>query len=445
MVVDTTTLKDLSIFNPEEDASVFTLLNFTQTSNGAATLYEILATPVSDLDLILQRQKMIAILASKANQWPEDISNGTLMVMEKLYLSQIDKIPSRPNTVDAISYRLLHSTDYSLVRYTVGHAIDFVKGLEKIVALLNSPDNPPILQTLLDQIQLKLEKPAVQDMLGIRDKKRIPPAIQLKIGNYLLYHFKGHFFELQNYYCKLEAYLSLGKAMMHYHFVFPECVESDKPVLDAKGLWHILLQDAVGYDVLLDEQKNFLFLTGANMAGKSTLIKAIGVAVYLAQLGMAVPAKSMRISIFDGLVSNIQVMDNILKGESFFFNEVMRVKNTLLKISQRGKWLVLIDELFKGTNIEDAMRCSTAVIKGFLEIPDSLFVLSTHLYEIGENLKEHPNIMFRYFETEVINDQLIFSYQLKEGISTDRIGFIILRREGVLDLIEDIKRRNLTT
>jgi DNA mismatch repair ATPase MutS len=132
------------------------------------------------------------------------------------------------------------------------------------------------------------------------------------------------------------------------------------------------------------------------------------------------------------------VVDNIAKGESFFFNEVQRIKNTVLKISDGKKWLVLIDELFKGTNVEDAMRCSLAVIKGLIKVQTSLFILSTHLYEIGDELQGLPTIAFRHFETTVTEDALSFSYQLKEGISKDRLGYLILKREKVVDLLEKL-------
>src|SRR5262249_47760027 len=158
---------------------------------------------------------------------------------------------------------------------------------------------------------------------------------------------------------------------------------------------------------------------------KSTLIKALGSAVFLAHMGMGVPAGKMRLTLFDGLLSNINVVDNIAKGESFFFNEVQRIKNTIEKINNGKKWLVLIDELFKGTNVQDAMKCSLAVIKGLIKIRNSLFILSTHLYEIGDDLKVYPNISFKYFETNVKDDQLEFSYQLRDGISNDRIGYVI--------------------
>ena len=188
----------------------------------------------------------------------------------------------------------------------------------------------------------------------------------------------------------------------------------------------------------MSKDSNFLFLTGANMAGKSTFIKAVGTTVFLAHLGMGVPAEEMRLSLFDGILSNINVVDNIVKGESYFFNEVQRIKNTIIKINDGKKWLVLIDELFKGTNVQDAMKCSTVVIKGLIKIQNSLFILSTHLYEIGEELKQYQNISFEYFETTVKGDQLEFNYQLKEGISNDRLGYLILKKEKVVDLLESL-------
>jgi DNA mismatch repair ATPase MutS len=237
---------------------------------------------------------------------------------------------------------------------------------------------------------------------------------------------------------RLDAWYSMAVAVKKYNLHFPRFIEQDQPYLKAEGLYHVLLEKPVAYDLVMDPDQNFLFLTGANMAGKSTLIKAVGSSVFLAHIGMGVPAKDMELTVFDGLLSNINVMDNIAKGESYFFNEVQRIKNTIHKINDGKKWLVLIDELFKGTNVQDAMKCSLTVIKGLIKIHNSLFILSTHLYEIGEELKQHPNISFKYFETNVHEDQLSFSYQLKEGISNDRIGYVILKREKVVEMLEKL-------
>jgi DNA mismatch repair ATPase MutS len=174
------------------------------------------------------------------------------------------------------------------------------------------------------------------------------------------------------------------------------------------------------------------------MAGKSTFIKSVGTAVFLAHIGMGIPAQQMQLSLFDGLLSNINVADNILKGESYFYNEVQRIKATVTKISDGRKWLILIDELFKGTNVEDAMKCSTAVIEGLRKMKNSIFILSTHLYEIADELKKYSNMSFYYFETTTFADQLLFSYQLKKGVSNDRLGYLILQREGVVDLLKQL-------
>ena len=219
---------------------------------------------------------------------------------------------------------------------------------------------------------------------------------------------------------------------------FPVFLNQAQPLIDAQELYHILLPKPVPYDIHMSKDSNFLFLTGANMAGKSTFIKSVGAAVFLAHLGMGVPAKGLTLTLFDGLLSNINVVDNVVKGESYFFNEVQRIKNTIIKINNGKKWLVLIDELFKGTNVQDAMKCSLTVVKGLIKIKNSLFILSTHLYEIGEELKAFENISFKYFETSVSDDQLEFSYQLKDGISNDRLGYLILKREKVVDLLEKL-------
>lgn len=438
MNIDKTTLQDLAIFHAEEEQSVFNALNFTQTSGGAQWLTHLLNHPFEELKPILETQAILKLMLRHADKWPVSITNGTIMVLEKFYQSQIDRIPPQANALTAITYKILHAPDFSLVRYSVEHAIDFLQGMQQLAGIFEKEELPALLHTILERIRLMLGKGEIPHMLQVGNKKKLSPADQLRFGHYLLYHFKSPLLDLIDLYGRLEAYHSLALAINHYHLQFPEFQVTDEPNFNAAGLRHILLKHPVSYDVRLNLSTNFVFLTGANMAGKSTFIKAVGVAAYLAHIGMAVPAQNMQLSLFHGIISNIQVSDNLAKGESYFYNEVQRIKNTITRINNGKKWLVLIDELFKGTNVQDAMRCSSTVIKGLLKIRNSLFILSTHLYEIGEELKPFPNITFRYFETHVEEDQLHFSYQLKEGISNDRLGYLILKREGVVSMIDNL-------
>jgi len=437
MEIDNTTYTDLSLFNQEEDFSIFHKLDFTRTQGGRDQLLEYFNNPFGSLGPIMETQKIISIISDRADEWPLTISNGTIMVMERFYETAIDTIPHSHHLPGALTYKIFHAPDYSLVRYSVGHFADFVRGMIRVIALLDTPGSPPILTSLLRRGQRLLDGDPVLQSLGKLDPgTKLNPMQVIRYGYYIRERFKTHMTSLIEIYSRLDAWYAMAMAVRKYQLTFPVLNAGEEPYLEAGSLYHLLLPEPVAYDVRLDKAANFLFLTGANMAGKSTFIRAVGVSVFLAHLGMGVPAKEMRLSLFDGILSNINVVDNIARGESYFFNEVQRIRDTLIKISGKKKWLVLIDELFKGTNVQDAMKCSAAVIKGLIKIPQSVFILSTHLYEIGDELKQYPNISFRYFETAVKDDQLEFSYQLKEGISNDRIGYLILKREKVVEMLE---------
>lgn len=436
METDKTTLIDLSIFN--EEFSVFNKLNLTRTTGGREKLRKIFSTSLKDIRAIEEVQKTLQLILEKKEQWPLIISNGSVLMIYKYYESTIDEPPSRPTPVSAMIYKLLHGPDFSLIKYSTEHAFHFIKGMKTILAIFSNDPLPANLKKVLDAAEVLMEKYPLQVIFKNEKLSDLSAAEMLGLGHYIRYHYKENFLELIDLYSQLDAWYGMAMAMKEFNLSFPRFIQSGPPVLNAGRLYHILLDNPVAYDISLNQQRNFLFLTGANMAGKSTFIKAIGCAVFLAHIGMGVPAQFMELSLFDGLLSNINVVDNIVKGESYFYNEVQRIKNTILKVNDGRKWLILIDELFKGTNVEDAMKCSTVVIKGLVKIKNSLFILSTHLYEIGAALKDHPNIDFKYFETNTNDDKLLFSYQLLDGISNDRLGYLILKRENVISLLEKL-------
>ena len=438
MQIDNTSFNDISIFHQEEEFSIFHKLNFTRTVGGREWLRKFFSEPHNDLKKIIGTQKVIRTFMEHVKDWPVDVSNGTVLVMDKFLDYQLDPISEAPASFNNLLYRWLHNSDYSMVKYSVPHFADFFRGIRKIAELLENMELPANIQLYIDRIIGMLKETPLQKLSETEPGQKFSARQNLYFGYHLRGRYKTNTLELIDIYSRLDAWYSMAVAVKTYNLSFPEFVEQETPLVDAKGLYHILLPQPVAYDLQMNPEQNFLFLTGANMAGKSTLIKSVGSAVFLAHIGMGVPALKMKLTLFDGLLSNINVVDNIAKGESYFFNEVQRIKNTIEKINDGKKWLVLIDELFKGTNVQDAMKCSLTVIKGLIKIKNSLFILSTHLYEIGDELKNYPNISFRYFETDVNDDQLKFSYQLKEGISNDRIGYVILKREKVVEMLEKL-------
>ena len=438
MEVDKTTLADLSILPLDEELSVFNKLDFCHTAGGKLKLLENFNTPLTSIEAITGIQQTLKLILQQQQYWPKQISNGSVMVIEKFYQTGFETIPANPTAFSAFQYKLFHAPDFSLVKYSVGHGFDFIKGIQLLLQKFFSEDAPAPLKKILIRANELINKEQLAIVASNHKIADLTITQQLQLASFIRYHFKQNMLALIAIYNQLDAWHSMATAVQHYGLSFPQFLPGNEPVLEVTGLYHILLQQPVTYAIELTPAANFIFLTGANMAGKSTFIKSVGAAVFLAHIGMGVPAQQMQLSLFDGILSNINVVDNLAKGESYFFNEVQRIKSTVTKIADGRKWLILIDELFKGTNIEDAMKCSSTVIEGLVKITNSLFILSTHLYEIGEGLKKYSNISFHYFETAVQNDQLLFSYQLKKGISNDRLGYLILKNEGVVELLEKL-------
>ena len=436
MQIDKTSFNDISIFHQEEEFSIFHKLNFTRTVGGKEWLRRFFSEPHSDLKRILGTQAIIKTLLEHLDEWPTEITNGTVIMMDKFLDYNLDTISQNQHVLNNFSYKLLHAADYSMVKFSMKHFADFFRGIQKLSRLFSTVNLPVQIQFYIERIQKALQNESLQRLADIPADAKLSMAQNLYYANLFRRNYKTEAHELIDLFSRFDAWYSMAMAVKTYDLQFPNFIDQEQPYLKAEGLYHVLLQAPVAYDLIMHPEENFVFLTGANMAGKSTLIKAVGSSVFLAHIGMGVPAKKMELSLFDGLLSNINVSDNIAKGESYFFNEVQRIKNTIYKINNGQKWLVLIDELFKGTNVQDAMKCSLTVIKGLMKIKNSLFILSTHLYEIGEELKKYPNISFKYFETTVTEDQLEFSYQLKDGISNDRIGYVILKREKVVEMLE---------
>lgn len=441
MEIDKTTLNDLNIFNGENNLSLFGKINFTSTTNGEAQLKLFLSTPLKNIEQIKAVQDTLKHIIPLLEKWPNQISNGTIKVIERFYETNLSPIPENASFYHAKLYSILQKADFSLLKFSVNHCFDFIKGLKSIVHLLSNFETPTLLKNALHDIEKLTQKKSLEIIDKNEQFNQLTGKEIMQLGYFFRHQYKSSMFDLLKLHAKIDAWFGMAKSVKEHQLSFPVFVERERPFFNAKGLHHLILNNPTPYDFSLDQQQHFLFLTGANMAGKSTFIKSVGSAVFLAHTGMAVPAQEMELSFFDGMLSNINIMDDLSKGESYFYNEVQRIKTSIQKINDGKKWLVLIDELFKGTNVEDAIKCSTIVIEGLIKIPNVLCILSTHLYEISDALKKHNNIKFNYFETAFIDEQFQFSYALKEGVSNDRLGYLILKKEGVIQMLEDLSNK----
>jgi DNA mismatch repair protein MutS len=233
----------------------------------------------------------------------------------------------------------------------------------------------------------------------------------------------------------LDVYIAVSAVAQERKLSYAEALDAGECTLTATALWHPGVRNAVANPLSLNGNLNALFLTGANMAGKSTLMKSLGIAVYLAHMGFPVAARELRFSVLDGLYSSINVADSLDQGYSHFYAEVMRVKNVAQEVASGRRLLVIFDELFKGTNVKDASDATLAVITAFSQYRHCFFVVSTHIVEVGEAHKPHGNFRFLYLPTVMDGKVPRYPYLLAEGISSDRQGMMIIENEGILEML----------
>ena len=176
-------------------------------------------------------------------------------------------------------------------------------------------------------------------------------------------------------------------------------------------------------------------ITGPNMSGKSTLLKSIGLCVTLSHLGLAVPAEKCELAWFDVISIAINLNDDILNGYSHFMTEVMNLKALLLQACEHRRCFAIFDELFRGTNPEDALAISRRTIHGLSRFRESCFFISTHLHELKETTLADPNVRSHFIECQLVRNKPVFTYHLREGWSDLRIGQVIFEQEGLNELL----------
>ena len=204
----------------------------------------------------------------------------------------------------------------------------------------------------------------------------------------------------------------------------------------AEELVHPLVDHSVANSVELDQERRLLFLTGPNMAGKTTYLRAFATALYMAHIGMGVPARTFSFVPAAALFSSIAHSDNLRGGVSYFRAEALRVKAVAEALASGERVVAILDEPFKGTNVKDAFDASLAILRRFAMRDNCLFMFSSHLIELSEKLSVETHVCCSCFEAEEAGERLQFSYALKSGVSSQRLGMRILREEGIFDLLD---------
>jgi DNA mismatch repair ATPase MutS len=227
----------------------------------------------------------------------------------------------------------------------------------------------------------------------------------------------------------MDALNSAGNfAYNHPTFSFPSINESLS--LEGEDVGHPLLDEGVTNTISFSEKTNVWIVTGANMAGKSTFLRTVGINTVLAMCGMPVCATRFQCPIVE-VYSGMRNTDSITDHQSYFLAELLRLQSIMNQFRQGKRLLVLLDEILKGTNSVDKLTGSQELIRQLVHV-DGLCLVATHDVALGEMAAAFPAIQNYHFETFINGEELAFDYKLKPGVSTGKNATFLMKKMGII-------------
>lgn len=216
-------------------------------------------------------------------------------------------------------------------------------------------------------------------------------------------------------------------------YTYPEAC--DNFVLEGKNLGHPMLNRSVCVrnDIDISHNPYFLVITGANMAGKSTYLRTVGINLVLACAGMPVCADSFRFYPYR-LVTNLRTSDSLADNESYFFAELKRLKMIIDRLQSGEHLFIILDEILKGTNSEDKQKGSIALMKQLVSLNGN-GIIATHDLILGNLEEEFPEAIKNYrFEADIEGEHLSFTYKMREGVAQNMNASFLMKKMGITGL-----------
>ncbi|RZJ83853.1 MAG: DNA mismatch repair protein, partial [Chryseobacterium sp.] len=425
--------------------SIYSIYNNTATRGGAEILEKMFLYPLSDVAAINDRSNTLQFFAKLNIKFPFRTAH---LDSAETYLGMTDKRTKLSHQDDSLSRKFsnLLSTDgdYKSIYNGIKAAIGILQSMEQFISVISSSAPPTSYLLALEKIAEITADQELKPLLIVNEEQKLSYATAVDYDDLIRFRSYAKIKELLLYIYHLDVFITVAEVASKYDYVFPEALDGNEHTVRLTDVYHPLVKNAIANSLTISPASNVIFLTGANMAGKSTLMKSLGIALYLAHMGFPVAASKMEFSVRNGIYTTINLPDDLNSGNSHFYAEVLRVKKIAKELGVAKNLFIIFDELFRGTNVKDAFEGTVAITQGFAKKRNCMFVVSTHIIEAGEVLRARcQNINFVYLPTEMDQNKPVYTYQLKAGITADRHGMVIINNEGILEIIKSRKHKNI--
>lgn len=227
-----------------------------------------------------------------------------------------------------------------------------------------------------------------------------------------------------------DAYNSLGNfAFNNPKYIYPT-ITKNTTILNAKQLGHPMLNPAkrVDNDMVIDKEQ-FLIITGANMAGKSTFLRTVALQIVLSNIGLPICATRCEYRPVK-LISSMRTSDSLSDDASYFFSELTQLKKIVTAL-ETDEYFIILDEILKGTNSKDKAEGSRKFVEKMVKAK-ATGIIATHDLSLCEIATELPQVKNRFFDAQIINDELYFDYKFKDGVCQNMNASFLLKKMGIV-------------
>ena len=385
----------------------------------------------------------------KAFIWGVPVINSLLMITSLAGWTSFSWLGLSFGIFLVLSFGIIKRATY--IQETYGKQLKSLNGYARLIALAKAENwKSAGMQELMERFNLNGQSPiqALQQLSKELDR------LDLRNNQFLYVLLEGSiFFQLQEIVRierwkvrygqhisewletvgELDALCSLGTfAYNHPQYTNPELTEKPFCFL-ATQMGHPLMpaSQCVKNDATIPSRPFFLIITGANMAGKSTYLRTIGVNYLLACIGA--PVCCERLKLYPNqLITSLRTSDSLSDNESYFFAELKRLKRIIDLLNQGQQLFIILDEILKGTNSMDKQKGSFDLIRQFMQLKAN-GIIATHDLLLGSLIKQFPEEIRNYcFEADIKENELTFSYKLREGVAQNMNACFLMKKMGII-------------
>ena len=385
----------------------------------------------------------------KAFIWGVPVINSLLLITSLAGWTSFSWLGLSFGIFLVLSFGIIKRATY--IQETYGKQLKSLNGYARLIALAKAENwKSAGMQELMERFNLNGQSPiqALQQLSKELDR------LDLRNNQFLYVLLEGSiFFQLQEIVRierwkvrygqhisewletvgELDALCSLGTfAYNHPQYTYPELTEKPFYFL-ATQMGHPLMpvSQCVKNDATIPSRPFFLIITGANMAGKSTYLRTIGVNYLLASIGA--PVCCERLKLYPNqLITSLRTSDSLSDNESYFFAELKRLKRIIDLLNQGQQLFIILDEILKGTNSMDKQKGSFDLIRQFMQLKAN-GIIATHDLLLGSLIKQFPEEIRNYcFEADIKDNELTFSYKLREGVAQNMNACFLMKKMGII-------------